>query len=39
VKDHRTGIEIGDGKKVLDGFIDPFIEAYLKSTTSSGKQK
>ena len=30
VKDHRTGTEIGDVKAVLDGAIDPFIEAYLK---------
>jgi peptide chain release factor 2 len=29
VKDHRTGIEIGNTAAVLDGAIDPFIEAYL----------
>jgi len=29
VKDHRTKKEIGDIKKVLDGEIDIFIEAYL----------
>jgi peptide chain release factor 2 len=29
VKDHRTGIEIGNTGAVLDGAIDPFIEAYL----------
>jgi peptide chain release factor 2 len=29
VKDHRTGIEIGNTTAVLDGAIDPFIEAYL----------
>jgi peptide chain release factor 2 len=29
VKDHRTGIEIGDPTRVLDGDIDPFIEAAL----------
>ena len=31
VKDHRTGVEIGDVKGVLDGAIDPFIKAYLKN--------
>lgn len=30
VKDHRTNLEIGNGKAVLDGEINPFIEAYLK---------
>ncbi|MDX1632981.1 MAG: peptide chain release factor 2 [Thermoanaerobaculia bacterium] len=30
VKDHRTGVEIGDADRVLDGDIDPFIEAWLK---------
>lgn len=30
VKDHRTKKEISDAKKVLDGDIDPFINAYLK---------
>jgi peptide chain release factor 2 len=31
VKDHRTNLEIGNGQRVMDGWIDPFIEAYLKS--------
>ncbi|MFW6104259.1 MAG: peptide chain release factor 2 [Candidatus Bipolaricaulota bacterium] len=30
IKDHRTEIEIGDTESVLDGGIDPFIQAYLK---------
>ncbi|HVT18170.1 MAG TPA: peptide chain release factor 2 [Thermoanaerobaculia bacterium] len=30
VKDHRTGIEVGDADRVLDGDLDPFIEAWLK---------
>lgn len=30
VKDHRTNVEIGDGQRVMDGWIDPFIEAYLR---------
>jgi len=29
VKDHRTNVEIGNADGVLDGDIDPFIEAYL----------
>jgi peptide chain release factor 2 len=30
VKDHRTNFEVGDADGVLDGAIDPFIEAWLK---------
>ena len=30
VKDHRTNVEIGDLEKVMNGGIDPFIDAYLK---------
>jgi peptide chain release factor 2 len=29
VKDHRTNEEIGNANSVLDGNIDPFINAYL----------
>jgi peptide chain release factor 2 len=29
VKDHRTGVEVGNTNAVLDGAIDPFIEAFL----------
>jgi peptide chain release factor 2 len=29
VKDHRTGVEIGNTSAVLDGDIDAFIQAYL----------
>ena len=29
VKDHRTKFEMGDADRVLDGDIDPFIQAYL----------
>jgi peptide chain release factor 2 len=31
IKDLRTGVEIGNTQAVLDGAIDPFIEASLKS--------
>jgi len=30
VKDHRTGCETAAVNKVLDGHIDPYIEAYLR---------
>jgi peptide chain release factor 2 len=30
VKDHRTNEEVADVNKVLDGYLDPFINAYLK---------
>jgi peptide chain release factor 2 len=32
VKDHRTNVEVGNADAVLDGDIDPFIEAYLMQT-------
>ena len=31
VNDHRTELKIPDVQKVMDGGIDPFIEAYLKT--------
>jgi peptide chain release factor 2 len=34
VKDHRTGVEVGNVSAVMDGDIDTFIDAYL--ITSSG---
>ena len=34
VKDHRTGTEVGDADRVLDGDLDPFIEAWLKGQMS-----
>ena len=38
VKDHRTGVDVGDTDRVLDGWIDPFVEAMLKEgvTQSEG---
>ena len=38
VKDHRTGIEIGNTDAVLDGAIDPFIEAYLMGVRKQGAE-
>ncbi|WP_173473190.1 peptide chain release factor 2 [Eubacterium ruminantium] len=35
VKDHRTNCEVGDASRVLDGGIDPFINAYLKMISQS----
>ena len=35
VNDHRTELKIPDVQKVMDGGIDPFIEAYLKQEASS----
>jgi peptide chain release factor 2 len=29
IKDHRTGVEIGNVEAVMDGDLDPFIKAYL----------
>ncbi|RDW16527.1 peptide chain release factor 2 [Oceanobacillus arenosus] len=31
VKDHRTNTEVGNTQAVMDGEIDPFIDAYLRS--------
>lgn len=30
IKDHRTDLEIGNTQSVMDGDIDPFIDAYLR---------
>jgi len=37
VKDHRTEHETGNTASVLDGALDEFMEAYLRSTTSTTK--
>ena len=34
VKDHRTGVEIGNANGVLDGRLDDFIDAYLRHKIS-----
>ena len=36
VKDHRTGYEMGDVQRVLDGDLDEFVRAYLLSNASLG---
>jgi len=35
VNDHRTELKIADVQKVMEGGIDPFIEAYLKKSGAS----
>ena len=35
VKDHRTGAEVGNVDAVMDGELDTFIFAYLKSTVQT----
>lgn len=30
IKDHRTNFEMGNIDKVLDGYLEPYIESYLK---------
>jgi len=39
VKDHRTGTEVGDADRVLEGDIDPFIEAWLTHQMGEGEKK
>ncbi len=36
VKDHRTDVETSAADAVLDGDLDPFMTAYLKSTMRTG---
>ena len=37
VKDHRTGVEIGNVQAVMDGDINKFINAYLKINAKNKK--
>ncbi len=39
VNDHRTEVKIGDVNKVMDGDLDPFIEAYLKQSAGQSAAK
>jgi peptide chain release factor 2 len=36
VKDHRTGVEVGDVERVLAGDLDGFVRAYLLAAASDG---
>jgi peptide chain release factor 2 len=36
VKDHRTGIEVGNVTAVMDGALDPFIQGYLLQQAANG---
>jgi len=35
VKDHRTGQEVGDVERVLQGDLDPFVRSYLLAAAPS----
>ncbi len=36
VKDHRTGFEMGDANRVLDGDLDGFVREYLNQSARAG---
>ncbi|KUK13641.1 MAG: peptide chain release factor 2 [bacterium] len=38
VKDHRTGFEVTNALSVMDGDIDPFIDAYLRWLAMDGRK-
>ena len=38
VKDHRTDYEVGNAQGVLNGDLDGFIEAYLRSNIANGNK-
>jgi peptide chain release factor 2 len=37
VKDHRTGYEMGDVQRVLEGDLDGFVRAFLLTAASSDR--
>jgi peptide chain release factor 2 len=39
VKDHRTGYEMGDAQRVLDGDLDGFVREYLNQAASSASRQ
>ncbi len=38
VKDHRTGVEVGDADRVLDGDLEPFIQGFLSGNLNAGAE-
>lgn len=36
VKDHRTAVEVGDLERVMNGDIQPFVDAYLRGRKGGG---
>lgn len=38
VKDHRTGFEMGDVDRVLDGDLEGYVEAYLQTFVKHGQE-
>jgi protein subunit release factor B len=34
--DHRTGLEVGNVDAVMDGGLDPFIQAFLTASRTGG---
>jgi peptide chain release factor 2 len=38
IKDHRTGVEVGNVDAVMDGGIDPFVRAFLTASRPAGPQ-
>ena len=38
VKDHRTGVEVGDADRVLDGDLDPFIQGFLSGNLDANSE-
>ncbi|HXH84338.1 MAG TPA: peptide chain release factor 2 [Candidatus Tectomicrobia bacterium] len=39
IKDHRTGVEVGNVEAVMDGDLDVFVKAYLAWTRAAGGAK
>jgi peptide chain release factor 2 len=38
VNDHRTELKMTDVQKVMDGQIDPFVEAWLKKVATEERK-
>jgi peptide chain release factor 2 len=39
IKDHRTGLEVGNVEAVMDGGVDPFIQAYLTAARAGAASR